>query len=145
MSEKANIVMSDGQLIQLIEALGRTSQINTEESFERLAQSFASLSTADNMQRASFVKCTARFNGVRQYEQVEEFINTISIFKKIENISDTDASDGLGLLLMGQASIWWQGVKTEADTWETALKLIRQTYAPKRQPHEIYTEIFASR
>ncbi|XP_045488701.1 uncharacterized protein LOC123690076 [Pieris rapae] len=97
------------------------------------------------MQRTSFAKCLSRFSGVRDFNLVEEFINAISIFKKIENISDDDAIEGLGLLLTGQASTWWQGVKSEAKTWTSAINLIRESFAPKKQPHEIYLELFSTR
>ncbi|XP_047513981.1 activity-regulated cytoskeleton associated protein 1-like [Pieris napi] len=97
------------------------------------------------MQRTSFAKCFSRFSGERDFNVVEEFINTISIFKKIENISDDDAIEGLGLLLTGQASTWWQGVKTEAKTWISAINLLRESFAPKKQPHEIYLELFSTR
>ncbi|CAG9093180.1 unnamed protein product [Plutella xylostella] len=115
----------------------------TEDQLSRLIQSLMSTSITE-MSRKSFAKCTSRFNGERNYDRVEEFIAAITIFKKIENIGDDDALEGLGLLLIDTASTWWQGVKQEAKTWSSALNLIRAAFAPKKQPHEIYVDLFSS-
>ncbi|XP_048482478.1 uncharacterized protein LOC125489713 [Plutella xylostella] len=119
------------------------SVVMTEDQLSRLIQSLMSTSITE-MSRISFAKCTSRFNGERNYDRVEEFIAAITIFKKIENIGDDDALEGLGLLLIDTASTWWQGVKQEAKTWSSALNLIRAAFAPKKQPHEIYVDLFSS-
>ncbi|KAF9420539.1 hypothetical protein HW555_003289 [Spodoptera exigua] len=65
------------------------------------------------MSTKSFAQCRAKFNGERCYNKVEEFVTSISVFKKIEKISDDDALEGLSLVLTDKAatfSISWPRV-----------------------------------
>lgn len=77
------------------------------------AQSLQSLvsTSITEMSSKSFAKCTSRFNGERNHDRVEEYITAITIFKKIENIGNDDAVEGLGQLLVDTASTRCQGVK----------------------------------
>ncbi|KAL0869439.1 hypothetical protein ABMA27_007673 [Loxostege sticticalis] len=147
-----NIVMSEEQFSRLLESITSTSQNANDEHIDRLAQSIASASIHSAeiylfiyLSQIAFAKCTFRFDGQRSYEKVEEFINGITTFKKIEDINDKDAVEGLALLFTGTAATWWQGVKSEAKTWDLALKLIRQAFAPKKLPHDVYMELFATK
>nr|XP_049703863.1 activity-regulated cytoskeleton associated protein 1 [Helicoverpa armigera] len=62
-------------------------------------------------------------------------------YKKIEAISNDNAIEGLTLLLIWEASIWWLGVKDTIMSWQEAVSLIRSTFAPKRRPYLVYDEI----
>ncbi|XP_028042601.1 activity-regulated cytoskeleton associated protein 2-like, partial [Bombyx mandarina] len=95
--------------------------------------------------KSSFARCTKRYDGERNHNKVEEFITNITIYKKIEKITDEDALEGLTLLLTGQAATWWSGVKGEIKKWNPALDAIRSAFAPKMQPHEVYLELFAKK
>ncbi|KAJ8980956.1 hypothetical protein NQ317_001220 [Molorchus minor] len=93
----------------------------------------------------SFSKCRARSNGQRCHMTVDAFITTINIYKDIEKINDEDAIKGLPLLLTDTASTWWQGVKSEATTWNEATALIRAAFSPSKPPHQVYIDIFSQR
>lgn len=84
-------------------------------------------------------------DGERNFNKVEEFVTSISVYKKIENISDENALEGLTLLLSGTTATWWNGVKSDIKKWNQALDAIRTSFAPKMQPHEIYLECFAKK
>lgn len=77
--------------------------------------------------KGSFSRCSTRFKGERDPVKVEEFIATIKVYKDIERIDDAEAMQGLPLLLEENAATWWQGVKDEANNWENAIKLIRDS------------------
>ncbi|KAL0811119.1 hypothetical protein ABMA28_010385 [Loxostege sticticalis] len=89
----------------------------------------------------SFALCTARYDGARDTSLVEAFIATIVTYKNIENVTDSNAIEGLTLLLTGEASVWWLGVKLDVTTWSEAISLIRNTFAPKKPAYKIYEEI----
>ncbi|KAF9408456.1 hypothetical protein HW555_011862 [Spodoptera exigua] len=97
------------------------------------------------MSTKSFAQCRAKFNGERCYNKVEEFVTSISVFKKIEKISDDDALEGLSLVLTDKAATWWIGIKSEIKKWSQAIDAIRCAFAPRKQPHEIYMEVFAKK
>ncbi|KAL0861058.1 hypothetical protein ABMA27_009570 [Loxostege sticticalis] len=89
----------------------------------------------------SFALCTARYDGTRDTSLVEAFIATIVTYKNIENVTDSNAIEGLTLLLTGEASVWWLGVKSDVTTWTEAISLIRNTFSPKKPAYKIYEEI----
>lgn len=113
----------------------------TDTQFNLLLTKMQSASMEPNK---NFTRCDIRFFGERDHSKVEEFITAVEIFKSIENISDDDALTGLPLLLKDGASIWWKGVRSEIKTWSAAIKHLRSAFAPKRQPHEVYLELFSS-
>jgi hypothetical protein len=92
-----------------------------------------------------FTHCTARFNGTRKHEVVEEFIASVNFFKSSEGISDANALLGLQLLLKGQAHTWWVGIKSLVTIWEDAKKFIREEYAPRPPGHQVYLDIFGEK
>lgn len=103
----------------------------TDDQFRDLLGVLANRSPTPIQKIGSFAPCTARFDGTRDTATVEAFISTITTFKKIEHIEDSDAIEGLTLLLTGAASVWWLGVKDEVSSWSDALSLLRTTFAPK--------------
>ncbi|XP_028158503.1 activity-regulated cytoskeleton associated protein 2-like [Ostrinia furnacalis] len=115
----------------------------TDDQFRDLigvlaSRNFAPLSPS---KPGSFALCTAHFDGTRDAALVEAFLSTITTFKKIEFVSDSNAIEGLTLLLTGEASIWWLGVKDDITSWSEAITLLRTTFAPKRPAYKIYEEI----
>ncbi|XP_073814276.1 activity-regulated cytoskeleton associated protein 2-like [Musca autumnalis] len=95
-----------------------------------------------NKRNGSFAHCTARFRGQREPAAVEEFLTAITVFKDIENISDTDAVTGLQLLLEGYAANWWIGVKKNVTTFEQAKTLIKKTFSPPVPDWRLFTQIY---
>lgn len=108
---------------------------------EQLTQLLAQLRTPNEK---SFAELTARFDGARNVQKVEDFVSRATIFKEINNISDANAIKGLPLLLDDAAATWWTGVKHEANTWVKACQLIKNAFSPPKPAWRVYTEIFAN-
>lgn len=108
-------------------------------------QTLLSTICSNTIKTGSFTTCMSRFNGSKDYQKVEEFISTISIFKEIEKIPDNDAIKGLPLLLEGTAATWWQGVKHIPRTWAEVQSLIRKAFSPTKPTYKIYQEIFETK
>lgn len=89
----------------------------------------------------SISECAARYDGKRHINVVETFIDTITTYKNMNNISDSDALNQLPLLLQDSAAVWWQGVKTEPKTWEQAMLALKKHFAPPRSVFLIIDEI----
>ncbi|XP_073812332.1 activity-regulated cytoskeleton associated protein 2-like [Musca autumnalis] len=94
-------------------------------------------------QRNTIAACKIQFSGQQNQEAVEEFINGVETFKKVEDINDEDALKGVSLLFTDTASLWWQGVGKNVTTWSECLKLLKETFAPKKPAYQIYKDIFA--
>ncbi|CAB3247287.1 unnamed protein product [Arctia plantaginis] len=97
------------------------------------------------MATKSFAPCHAKYNGERCFNKVEEFLTKITVFKKVEKISDEDALEGLSLVLTEKAATWWIGIKPSVKKWNAAIEAIRSAFAPQKRPHDIYLEIFAKK
>ncbi|KOB64658.1 Retrovirus-related Pol polyprotein from transposon 17.6, partial [Operophtera brumata] len=95
------------------------------------------------MLRRSFSEATVTFSGARDAAQVEEFLAAASIFKKIHNISDADAIMCMPLILKGEASTWWQSVKSGVETWAEFEQRLRHAFAPRKPAYMVYQEVFA--
>ncbi|XP_026462099.1 activity-regulated cytoskeleton associated protein 1-like [Ctenocephalides felis] len=118
----------------------------TEEMLQRLMGAIGTqASVRTDLTTGSFSRCTARFNGSRNSEKVQEFTTTIALYKDIEGISDEMALRGLPLLLQDTAATWWEGVKTEASTFDDAIRLLKSSFAPSKPPHSIFIEFFGTR
>lgn len=118
--------------------------IMSKDQFTSLLQTITETHNC-NMNTRSFAQCTSRYGGERDHYKVQEFITNVNIYKKVENISDDDALEGLPLLLTGVAATWWDGVKNDLKKWNHALEAIKSAFAPKRQPHEIYMSLFGKK
>lgn len=129
------VQMTTEQLQQLIEAV-RVAAVSAAGT------AAGEVSAAVSKSKGSFSNCTARFGGERDYDSVEEFITSMVTYKEIEGISDEDALKGISLLFYGLASMWWQGVRKEAKTWNDAIALIRDHFSPTKPAYQVYLEIF---
>ncbi|XP_026469035.1 activity-regulated cytoskeleton associated protein 2-like [Ctenocephalides felis] len=90
----------------------------------------------------SFSKCTARFDGSRDPQKVEEFTKAISLYKYMASISDQTALQELPLLLQDSAATWWNGIKTKVCSFDEALSLIKVYYTQRRPAYSVYLEFF---
>ncbi|XP_055842440.1 activity-regulated cytoskeleton associated protein 2-like [Episyrphus balteatus] len=90
--------------------------------------------------RSTFSSCNARFGGSNS-SKVEDFIETIIVYKNAVSISDHFALTSFPLLLDGYASSWWQGVKHEAKSFDEAIELLRTAFSPPRPDWRIFAEI----
>jgi hypothetical protein len=111
----------------------------TAEQFQEFLRMARNPAPANNK---NFIHCTARFDGTRSAAKVEEFVTMATIYKNVENVTDENAITGLPLLLIGEASQWWNGVKNQAHTWDDAMSLIRKAYAPAKPNYQLFQEIF---
>lgn len=131
-----SIHMSEEQFSTLLSRLMEMGKTSTNDTTPPV--------TPPPAQNGSFIGCDARYDGTRDHALVEEFINKATIFKKVSQVSDQNALDGLPLLLQGEASTWWTGIRNKANTWEEATNLIQAAFAPKEPAHRIYLQIFGS-
>jgi hypothetical protein len=90
----------------------------------------------------NFTHCTARYDGSRSATTVEELVTSASIYKQVEGIKDENALPGLPLLFVGEGNQWWNGVKTQASTWDEAMTLIRRAHAPVEPDYKILYEVY---
>lgn len=126
--------ISTEQLQQLVEAVRLAATSSASASAAAAADRVKS--------KANFVNCSSHFWGERSHEAVEEFITNVTAYKEIEEISDEDALKSVSLLFGGQASIWWQGIRKEAKTWNDVVRLVREHFSPTKPAFQIYMDIF---
>lgn len=92
-----------------------------------------------------FSSCQANFSGDRNPETVEGFIQSASIFKRVERLSDADAIAEMPLLLRERTTTWWSGVKSQITTWEKAMDELRTAFAPKKPDYVILMAVSQSK
>lgn len=122
----------------------------TDKQFSKLIQTIRALvpqleKAPEKQSKGSFGNCPTRFHGQQDNDAVEVFIDAIQSYKDVEHITDKDALNGLPLLFKGIASSWWKGVRREAKTWDDALALLREHFAPTRPTYMIYQDIFSQK
>lgn len=116
----------------------RTNMVSlSTEQFERLLGAVNKRSE----RCGSFSSCSARYNGERNPSKVEEFISSISTFKVVENISDSNAVNGMPMILEGEAAEWWRGVKSSAKTFNDVIRMLRESFSPPKPAWRVYAEI----
>uniref|UniRef100_A0A034WMD4 Ty3 transposon capsid-like protein domain-containing protein n=1 Tax=Bactrocera dorsalis TaxID=27457 RepID=A0A034WMD4_BACDO len=96
------------------------------------------------MMRGTFMYCNSRLGDQHDSAYVEEFIQSVLAYKDMESISDEDALKSIAILFYGEAALWWLGVRgaKEVHTWDEAIALIREHFAPAKQAYQLYMEIF---
>ncbi|XP_026475492.1 activity-regulated cytoskeleton associated protein 1-like [Ctenocephalides felis] len=118
----------------------------SEEMLQRLMGVISAQSnTRTDLVTGSFARCTARFNRTRVPEKVKKITTTIVLYKDVEGISDENALKGLPLLLQDTSATLWESVKTEANTFDEAIHLIRTSFAPSKPPHSVCIDFFGTR
>lgn len=96
-------------------------------------------------QPGNFSRCTARFNGVtRNADDLEAFIDAVEIYKDCANVSDEHALRGLPMLLVGDAAVWWRGIKSSVQTWKDALVRLRGMYGVPRPAYKVLRDVFTA-
>ncbi|XP_047986634.1 activity-regulated cytoskeleton associated protein 2-like [Leguminivora glycinivorella] len=108
----------------------------TEEQLQRI---IAALAPANR--QGSFARCNAVYDGTGDNETVETFLSAIKVYKKIENIDDENALEGLTLLLKGDAAVWWEGAKSDVKSWTDFEDRLRHAFAPKIPADILYQKI----
>ncbi|XP_050473360.1 activity-regulated cytoskeleton associated protein 2-like [Bombus huntii] len=118
-----------------------TNRDMQEDQLSRFMTRAMTLQPSTAPKVGSFVGYTARFNG--DAHDVDNFILNITLYKDIEGIKDETALQELSLLLEGEAAIWWANMKKDVHIWSEALKLLQRKFSIKRQPYEVYHQIFS--
>ncbi|XP_022824006.1 uncharacterized protein LOC111354701 [Spodoptera litura] len=96
-------------------------------------------------QETSFAKCTARFNGSsRNADDLEAFIEATEVYRDCTNVSDEHALRGLPMLLVVEAAVRRQGVKSSITSWTDALQRLRGMFGVPRPGYKILRDIFAT-
>ncbi|KAF2902186.1 hypothetical protein ILUMI_04000 [Ignelater luminosus] len=90
----------------------------------------------------NFSKCGSRFSG-KTTEDVQAFIDAITVYKKCAQISDANALKGLPMLLDGLAAAWFQGANSLFQTWYEAIDGLKNAFGKKLLPHRISRDLFA--
>lgn len=132
MAAQPPVAMTQEQLTNLI--------ISLQSQIQRNSASSPSINS--DVKTGNFVKCSARFDG-KPESDVEAFIDSVEIFKDCASVSDENALRGLPMLLDGIAATWWQGMKPTTVTWKDAIQALRDAYSSKKQPYQIYVDLFS--
>lgn len=96
----------------------------------------------NNNTNGNFSRCTARFSG-KPGENVEAFIDSITVYKDCVHISEENAKKGLSMLLTEQAAVWWMGIKDSVENFEQAITSLRSAFGYAKPAHQIYRELFS--
>ena len=113
------------------------------QKFTKIEQFHQLLSALQSRQeRATFGKCTSRFLGTTNSTDVNVFIATILVYKESECITDKHALLSFPILLEGYAASWWQGIKSEATSFQKAIDLLRKNFALPKPDWRLFSEIF---
>lgn len=121
--------------------------VMTTEQFQQLLQGMRDVfsvqapSTQINQQTGNFAGCKSRFSGKKE-ENVEAFIDAITVYKGCVGVSDENAVKGIPMLLDGQAATWWMGAKSSLQTWDNAIESLRYAFGVNKPNHKIFKELF---
>ncbi|XP_047987218.1 uncharacterized protein LOC125227069 [Leguminivora glycinivorella] len=126
-----NISMSTEQLQQLVTSL-------TSAALQAAAGGARNTT-------ASFANVSFSYDGTRESMRLEEFLSAASVYKKVNDMSDEAAIMSLPLVLKGEASTWWQGVKEGISRWTDFESRLRHAFAPKISGVQIFQEVFSRR
>lgn len=129
-------MVTKGQLLQLIAGL-RDVVVGQQVSADGAAAGQQKAATDTD----SFAQCCSRFSG-ESGEDIEAFINAISIYKGCVNVSDANALRGLPMLLDKIATTWWQGIKSSVKTCDEELLAMRHAFGIRKPAHKIFRELF---
>lgn len=116
--------------------------VMTPEMFQTLLDSMRLTTPPTQNQNGNFSQCTARFSGDAS-DNVEAFIDSITVYKECVNISEENALKGLSMLLHDNAATWWQGIKSSVMTFRDALRALRHAYGYAKPAYQIYRELFS--
>ncbi|XP_061712794.1 activity-regulated cytoskeleton associated protein 2-like [Cydia pomonella] len=126
----AHISMSTEQLQQLVTSLTAAALQAATGGVKTTTVSFANVSFS--------------YDGTRESIRLEEFLSAASVYKKVNNdMSDEAAIMSLPLVLKGEASTWWQGVKDSITCWTDFEARLRHAFAPKISGVQIFQEVFS--
>uniref|UniRef100_A0A2A4JSD7 CCHC-type domain-containing protein n=1 Tax=Heliothis virescens TaxID=7102 RepID=A0A2A4JSD7_HELVI len=147
-----NVTMTEEMLHSLVSNITRSqaeaNRILIESIIAGNQQHTSSLRSETPSQMSTrpgnFTKCSARFDGKsKSADELEAFIDAIQVFRECANISCEHALRGLPMLLVGEAAVWWQGVKSSVTSWDDALARLRGMFGVPRPAYKIFRDVFA--
>ncbi|XP_026745485.1 uncharacterized protein LOC113506846 [Trichoplusia ni] len=93
------------------------------------------------IQRANNVPHVVEYFSRRTSEVESLFLAAASTYKNVEKLNDSDALQGLPLILRDEAAEWWQGAKTGVENREKFCDILRHTFAPRKPAYMICHQI----
>lgn len=97
----------------------------TQDQFAHMIQAITQSRT-----EGSLADCTLKYNGIRDYNIVENFINSVTTYISSKHIQEQNAIRDFGLLLTDTASDWWTGIKSSIRSYEDLKTILRDTFQP---------------
>ncbi|XP_028161555.1 activity-regulated cytoskeleton associated protein 2-like [Ostrinia furnacalis] len=150
-----NVTMSEEMLQKLVSSITRSQAESSRTLIESILTGYRGQhshssspqpDTPGYPQRpGNFAKCTARFDGrSKNSDELEAFIDAIEVYRECTNVSEEHALRGLPMLLVGEAAVWWQGVKSSVTSWTGALQRLRGMFGVPRPAYKIFRDIFSA-
>lgn len=137
--DPTSITMSHSQFTALLEEIVNSVRTREQTPLSDTSEVPRDVRIANS---GNFAKCTSRFNG-QPDSNVDAFLDSVETYKDCTNVSNVNALRGLSMLLEGQATTWWQGVKSSIQSWEEAVTSLKQAYSKKLPAPLVYREIFS--
>lgn len=151
--EPSPVLMSGDTLTSFLTAFANTQAEANRQLVQFLMASHVaggflatpSPSSASTSKSGNMSKCTARFDGQsRDPEAVEAFIDSVEMYKECASVNDDLALRGLPMLLIGEAAVWWRGIRNEVSSWSEAVQILRSMYGTPCPAYKLYRKIFAN-
>ncbi|KAF9824233.1 hypothetical protein SFRURICE_019913 [Spodoptera frugiperda] len=151
--EPSPVLMSGDTLTSFLTAFANTQAEANRQLVQSLMASHVaggfpatpSPSPPSTSKSGNMSKCTARFDGQsRDPEAVEAFIDSVEMYKECASVNDDLALRGLPMLLIGEAAVWWRGIRNEVSSWSEAVQRLRSMYGTPCPAYKLYRKIFAN-
>ncbi|KAF9808360.1 hypothetical protein SFRURICE_008413 [Spodoptera frugiperda] len=151
--EPSPVLMSGDTLTSFLTAFANTQAEANRQLVQSLMASHVaggfpatpSPSPSSTSKSGNMSKCTARFDGQsRDPEAVEAFIDSVEMYKECASVNDDLALRGLPMLLIGEAAVWWRGIRNEVSSWSEAVQRLRSMYGTPCPAYKLYRKIFAN-
>ena len=91
--------------------------------------------------RGNLSKCSARFNG--NGDNLQVFLAAANAYRLANDVPDVNAITSLPCLLLDQAGLWWESVKTDVNTWAEFERLVRFNFDGQWSNPLVMSKFFA--
>ncbi|XP_047998783.1 uncharacterized protein LOC125236128 [Leguminivora glycinivorella] len=113
----------------------------SEDQFTRL---ISTLSSSSSSRHSTLASCIHHYDGTKDVGVVTRFLSAVDTYIMVEKIPEKEAIMGLPLILVGEAGIWWQGIKHEVETWEGFKERLHAAFAPRKEAYQLLREIMSN-
>lgn len=139
-TDKVSLSMTSESSPQTVPIIMTNEQL--QDLIANMTQAFVQAQAPPPSSTGNFSNCASRFSGNKD-EDVEAFINAITVYKDCVNVSNGNAVKGLPMLLDNHAATWWQGIQSTISTWDEALLALRHSYGLNMPSYKIFKELFS--